>query len=70
MSARENLNKHQFPASQAQPGDYLDIMGKVRVHAVLSRNGKTTLAYKVKGSKSPGIDQHPDDKVINVWRRA
>lgn len=54
-------------ASEVKVGDFLDPSRKTRVHAVMSRNGNTTLAYKVKGSKSPGIYRHADAERVRVY---
>lgn len=67
--AASDLTRHEVLASDVQQGDFLDISGKVRVHQTRTANGQTTLAYKVRGSKAPGIRIHPEDKAVYVWRR-
>lgn len=67
MSAK-GLVRHEIPASEVQEGDYLDIGGKVRVHQTLTRDGSTTLAWRLRGSKAPGIRKHDADETVKVWR--
>lgn len=67
--AAGGLIRHQVRASEVAEGDYLDISGKVRVHQTMTRNGQTTLAYRVRGSKAPGIRRHPENENVYVWRR-
>lgn len=45
---------HAQEAQCVKVGAYLDPARKVRVHATLTREGRTVLAWRLKGSKAPG----------------
>jgi hypothetical protein len=62
------MTRHDIPAHEVQVKDRLDRSGKIRVHATLTRNGETTLAWRLRGSKAPGTTSHPADKTVTVWR--
>jgi hypothetical protein len=61
---------HVVNASQVRAGDYLDSAHKVHVHAKRTRGDSTTLAFRLKGSKAPGVRVHPNDHNIFIWRRS
>jgi hypothetical protein len=76
MTARQaDIRLLRIPAADIKPGDYLDVTRKVRVHTVRTSdpvpNGRslTTLAWRLRGSKAPGVTLRPADKIIPVWRR-
>lgn len=66
----KGMTRHDVLASEVQIGDFLDISGKVRVHNTNVRGTRATLAYKVRGSKAPGVHVRNHDDVISVWRKA
>jgi hypothetical protein len=65
---RESAMQVQVQAQDVQAGDFLDAARKVRVHTVLTRNGRTTLAYRVRGSGAPGATGRCATETVEVYR--
>ena len=66
-----NLNHKQFniPAKEIQPGDRLDVSGKLRVHAARMIGDKMVAAHKLRGSKAPGVTSYDPHQIVKVWRK-
>jgi hypothetical protein len=56
-------------ADEVQEGDYLHSNLKARVHATSVRENGVALAYRVKGSKAPGMEFHAPDHKLTIYRR-
>lgn len=69
MSRSAEFESAQVAARDLQPGDRLDISGKVRVHAVKPIGDKIGAAHKTRGSKSGGISMYSPDQQVRVWRK-
>lgn len=62
------LVQHLVLATDVRAGDYLDSRGKIRVHATLTRGEAVTLAWRLRGSRAPGVRCLGAGDVITVWR--
>ena len=56
-------------ARDIQPGDYLDISRKTRVHAAKMIGDNFVVAHKLRGSKAPGVSNYKPDDKVRVWRK-
>jgi hypothetical protein len=66
----DQFEKYEIPASEAKVGDRTDISLKARIHAVAVRpDGRVVHAYKVRGSKAPGVRFYDKDETVKVWRK-
>jgi 8-oxo-dGTP pyrophosphatase MutT (NUDIX family) len=68
-TAAAGLTRHQIPAEEVVEGDFLDIGGKVRVHKTMTRGDNVSLAWRLRGSKAPGVRVHQVGETVSVWRK-
>ena len=66
---KADLVRHIVAASEVKAGDYLDPRGKCRVHATNVRGGVASLAWRLRGSRAPGVTRVDEAQDVTVWRR-
>jgi len=66
---KHNLVSACIKASDIQPGDYLDITGKTKVHAVRMIGQYFTVAHKTRGARSGNITEFQPGHIVRVWRK-
>lgn len=60
---------HAQEAQCVKVGAYLDPARKVRVHATMTRNGRTVFAWRVRGSKAPGITTRDATETVKTFSK-
>jgi hypothetical protein len=66
---KTDLVRHMVAASEVKAGDYLDRLGKCRVHATNVRGGVASLAWRIRGSRAPGVTRVDEAQTVAIWRR-
>lgn len=66
---RKDFIRQIVSARDIQPGDFLDMAGKVRVHAARQVGESIFVAHKLRGSKAPGMSSFEPDKQVAVYRK-
>jgi len=70
MSRNDEFHQSRVAATEIQAGDYLDRLGKVKVHRTMtSPSGKIHVAAKLRGSPSRIGNIHEPDAQVTVWRK-